>query len=309
MRILFMGTPDFAVPCLSRLIQDGHEIVGVVTQPDKPKGRGHKLMPPPVKETALENNLAVFQPQSLKNEAFLPELIRLEPELIVVVAYGKILPRYVLEFPKKGCINVHASLLPKYRGAGPIQWSIIEGEKTTGVTTMYMGEQLDAGDMILKEETDIDEDETAGELFDRLAVMGANLLAQTLTYVEAGNVPREKQDETLVSYAPMVSRETGHINWNQSAEAIRNLIRGTNPWPLSYSLYQGQSMKIIHAKTGGSVHGTPGEILSADKRGILVACGDGQSLLMDEIQMQGSKRMRVVDYLNGHEITVGTILE
>jgi methionyl-tRNA formyltransferase len=309
MRILFMGTPDFAVPCLERLIQDGHEIVGVVTQPDKPKGRGHKLMPPPVKETALKNRIAVFQPQSLKNEGFLPELKNLQPDLIVVVAYGKILPRYVLEFPPHGCINVHASLLPKFRGAGPIQWSIIEGETITGVTTMYMGEQLDAGDMILKAETAIDDEETAGTLFDRLAVMGAELLVETLTCMESGKVPREKQDESLVTYAPMVSRETGHIDWNKDAKAIRNLIRGTNPWPLSYSVYQGQTLKIIHATQGETSCGTPGEILAADKHGIRVACGNGETLCIDEIQMQGSKRMRVADYLNGHEIAVGTILE
>lgn len=309
MRILFMGTPDFAVPCLERLIQDEHEIVGVVTQPDKPKGRGHKLMPPPVKETALANDIEVFQPQSLKNEGFLPELKKLQPELIVVVAYGKILPRYILEFPKNGCINVHASLLPKYRGAGPIQWSIIEGEKITGVTTMYMGEQLDAGDMILKAQIPIDHEETAGTLFDRLAIMGAELLAQTLERIVAGDVPREKQDESLVTYAPMISRETGHIDWNKDAESIRNLIRGTNPWPLSYSFYQGQIVKIIHAFKGKPFKGKPGEILMADKHGILVACGDGETLCIDEIQLQGSKRMRVVDFLNGHTITVGTILE
>ena len=309
MRILFMGTPDFAVPCLKRLIQDGHEIVGVVTQPDKPKGRGHKLMPPPVKEAAMENGIEVFQPQSLKNEAFLPELERLRPELIVVVAYGKILPCYVLEFPQHGCINVHASLLPKYRGAGPIQWSIIEGESVTGVTTMYMGEQLDAGDMILKAETAIGEEETAGELFDRLALMGAELLADTLKCIDSGDVPREQQDESLVTYAPMVSRETGHIDWKKDADSIRNLIRGTNPWPLSYSIYQGQTLKIIHAVKGEPFSGKAGEILMADKHGIRVVCGNGETLCIDEIQMQGSKRMRVADYLNGHEIAVGTILE
>lgn len=309
MKILFMGTPDFAVPCLKRLIQDGHEIVGVVTQPDKPKGRGHKLMPPPVKETALANDIAVFQPQSLKNEGFLPELKKLQPELIVVVAYGKILPRYVLEFPQNGCINVHASLLPKYRGAGPIQWSIIEGETITGVTTMYMGEQLDAGDMILKAQTPIAPEETAGELFERLAMMGAELLADTLKCIASGDVPREQQDESLVTYAPMVNRETGHIDWNKDAESIRSLIRGTNPWPLSYSVYQGQIIKIIHACKGEPSKGKPGEILMADKYGIRVACGNGETLCIDEIQMQGSKRMRVADYLNGHEIAVGTILE
>ena len=190
-----------------------------------------------------------------------------------------------------------------------MQRMVIDGREEIGVTTMYMGEQLDAGDMILKAETPIEEEETAGELFDRLALMGAELLAETLACVDSGNVPREKQDESLVTYAPMVSRETGHIDWNKDAESIRNLIRGTNPWPLSYSLYQGQTLKMIHATQGKNSCGTPGEILSADKHGICVACGNGETICVDEIQMQGSKRMRVADYLNGHEIAVGTILE
>ena len=309
MRILFMGTPDFAVPCLEQLIEDGHEIVGVVTQPDKPKGRGHKLLPPPVKETALKHGIDIFQPETLKNGVFLSELTRLNPELIIVVAYGKILPRYLLDFPTHGCINVHASLLPKYRGAGPIQWSIINGDTVTGVTTMFMAEELDAGDMILKAETRIGEEETAGELFDRLSVLGAQVLSKTLEGVEQGEVPRKPQDASLATYAPMVSKETGHINWRKDAEEIRNLVRGTNPWPVSYSLYEGQPMKVIHANRGDQAEGRCGEILWADKRGICVACGDGESLVIDEIQMHGSKRMRVADYLNGHEITVGTILE
>ena len=309
MRILFMGTPDFAVPCLERLIADGHEIAGVVTQPDKPKGRGHKLLPPPVKETAMKHGIDIFQPQTLKNEAFLPELTRLQPELIVVVAYGKILPGYVLNFPKYGCINVHASLLPKYRGAGPIQWSIINGETVTGVTTMYMAEELDAGDMILRAETPIGKDETAGELFERLADMGSQLLGETIDCIALGDVPREPQTEALATYAPMVSKETGHIDWSKDAESIRNLVRGTNPWPLSFGFYEGQTLKIIHAIKGEDAEGRPGTILSADKSGIRVACGGGETLLIDEIQMQGSKRMRVADYLNGHTIAVGTILE
>lgn len=309
MRILFMGTPDFSVPCLKQLIEDGHKVVGAVTQPDKPKGRGHKLMPPPVKELAMEHQIPVFQPETLKNEGFLPQLKELNPELIVVVAYGKILPRYILDYPKYGCINVHASLLPKYRGAGPIQWSVIHGEPVTGVTTMYMAEALDAGDMILKAETPIGEEETAGELFDRLSEMGAKLLSETVECILSGNVEREEQDEALATYAPMVNRDTGHIDWTQDAETIRNLIRGTNPWPLSYSLYQGTVMKVLHATKGPDQKGTAGEILGADKQGILVACGEGETLLIDEIQMQGSKRMQVRDYLNGHEIVVGTILE
>lgn len=309
MKILFMGTPDFAVPCLEAAVKSGHTVLGVVTQPDKPKGRGHKLTPPPVKDCALQYDIPVYQPENLKNEALLPVLKELKPEIIVVVAYGKILPGYILDFPVYGCVNVHASLLPAYRGAGPIQWCVINGEKKTGVTTMYMAEGLDTGDMILKAETEIGEEETAGELHDRLAVMGAELLTETLRRIQQGDAPREVQDDSLSCYAPMISRETGHIDWSRDAESIRNLVRGTNPWPLCYSLYQGEPMKIIHAFAGGETTAEPGKILSADGRGICVACGDGRELVIDEIQMKGSKRMSVSSYLNGHKVTIGAKLE
>lgn len=257
----------------------------------------------------MTHHVEVFQPQTLKNEVFLPELKRLDPELIVLVAYGKFLPNYILDYPKYGCINVHASLLPKYRGAGPIQWSIIRGESVSGVTTMFMGEALDAGDIILKEETPIKEGETAGELFDRLSVMGAELLAKTMELVESGDVPRIPQNDDEATYAPMVTKETGRINWNEDATTICNLVRGTNPWPMSYTMYQGVPMKIIHAVKVEDASGSCGEILSVNKKGIRIACGNGEALLADEIQMQGSKRMQVCDYINGHEIQVGTILE
>ena len=308
MKILFMGTPDFAVPCLDAICKKGYEVVGAVTQPDKPKGRGHKLVPPPVKELAMENDIEVFQPNSLKNDSFLRELQRLNPDLIVVVAYGKILPSYILDFPKFGCINVHASLLPKYRGAGPIQWAVINGEKTTGVTTMYMEEGLDTGDMILKEETGIYPDETAGELFDRLSGMGAELLIKTINRIEKGDAPREKQNDELSCYAPMISKETGHIDWNKTSEEIINLIRGTNPWPMSYSVYDGVPMKIIKAEKGNKCGDCCGKIISVDKNGICVGCGDG-SVLIKEIQMQGGKRMSVESYLNGHTLNCGIVLE
>lgn len=230
MRILFMGTPDFAVPCLERIHQDGHEVVGVVSQPDQPKGRGHKMTPPPVKEYAVSCGIPVYQPTKLRNGAFLPVLEELKPELIVVVAYGRILPKEILDYPRYGCVNVHASLLPKYRGAAPIQWSVIRGEKETGVTTMYMAEGLDTGDMILKAATPIGETETYGELHDRLSVMGAELLAETIDRIQMGDAPREVQKEEDSCYAPMISKETGHIDWHCSAEEILNLIRGTNPW-------------------------------------------------------------------------------
>ena len=308
-RVLFMGTPDFAVPCLKQIICDEYTVVGVVTQPDKPKGRGHKMVPPPVKECAVENEIPVFQPETLKNESFLEELKSLDPDIIIVVAYGKILPEYILNYPKFGCVNVHASLLPKYRGAGPIQWSVINGEKVTGVTTMYMEKGLDTGDMIMKSETEIGDDETYGELHDRLSLLGAELLSKTMCEIAKCTAKREKQDDTLSCYAPMISKETGHIDWSKSGAEILNLIRGTNPWPMSYSLYEGVPMKIIKGILEKDVKGTEGEIIRSDKSGILVACGDGCGILIKEIQMQGSKRMDVASYLNGHDIKVNTILE
>ncbi|MBO5364891.1 MAG: methionyl-tRNA formyltransferase [Clostridia bacterium] len=307
MRILFMGTPDFAVPCLTALVEAGHTLVGAVSQPDQPKGRGHKLQPPPVKAKALEYNIPVFQPTTLRDGGFQAVLDETKPELIAVVAYGKILPKYILDYPRYGCVNVHGSLLPKYRGAAPIQWSVINGEKTTGITTMYMAEGLDTGDMILKAQTEIGETETYGELHDRLSLMGAELLVKTVEQLEKGIAEREEQNDAESCYAPMLNKETGHIDWTKSGREILNLIRGTNPWPMSFSLYKGTPMKLIVA-TMAERTGRIGEILSADKTGICIACGDG-SILVKEIQMQGSKRMDVASYLNGHEIQVGTILE
>ena len=309
MKILFMGTPDFAVLCLEQMIADGHEIVGVVSQPDKPKGRGHKLMPPPVKTCAAEHGIAVYQPLSLKDQALLPLLKEKNPDLIVVVAYGKLLPTYILDFPRHGCVNVHASLLPKYRGAAPIQWSVICGEAETGVTTMYMERGLDTGDMILKASTRILPTETYGELHDRLAEMGAKLLHQTVAQIEDGTAPREKQDDAASNYAPMITKETGHIDWRAKAQTILNLIRGTNPWPMSYTRYSDEIIKVIRAKDGGAASGKPGEVLSADKRGIRVACGDGECIFILELQKKGGKRMDAASFLNGHKITTGTILD
>lgn len=307
MKILFMGTPDFAVPCLDILIQKGYEVCGAVTQPDKPKGRGHKLVPPPVKAFALENNIPVYQPDSLKENALLSVLEELSPELIVVVAYGKILPEYILNFPKYGCINVHASLLPRYRGAAPIQWCVINGEKETGVTTMYMEKGLDTGDMIHKSKTEIGETETYGELHDRLSVMGAELLAETVAAIEKGDAPREKQDDSMSNYAPMISRETGRVDWNKSAEETVNLIRGCNPYPMAYTMYEDDVLKIISASVGGERTGVPGSISVANKK-LEVVCGDGRCIIADEIQFKGGKRMTVASYLNGHTIDENIIL-
>ncbi len=308
MKILFMGTPEFAVPCLEALIQSAHQVVGAVTQPDKPVGRGHKLTPPPVKKCALEHGIDVFQPETLKDFAFKEELEKLSPDLIIVVAYGKILPEYILNFPKYGCINMHASLLPKYRGAGPIQWSVINGEKKTGITSMQMEKGLDTGDMLLKCETEIGEYETADELHDRLMVMGADLLIETIKCLEEGTLKPEKQNDEESSYAPMISKETAKIDWSKSSEEILCLIYGMNSWPVAHTLYMGEPMKIRRAVKAGSAKGSCGQILGADEKGIEVVCGDGKAIMITEVQFQGSKAMAVRDYLNGHRIIVGEIL-
>ncbi len=305
MKILFMGTPDFAVPCLEKLIKDGHNIVGVLTQPDKPQGRKMKLTPPPVKELALQNNLEVYQPESLKNDAIKPLLEEKQPELIVVVAYGKILPKYVLDFPKYGCINVHGSLLPRWRGAAPIQWSIIAGDKTAGVTTMKMSEGLDTGDMLLKYETEIGQTETAGELFDRLALSGAELLHDTIEQIDS--IVPEVQDESKANYAHMLDKQMAQIDWSKSNKEIDCLIRGLNPWPIALTTLNGERLKVYSASIQNA-SGKAGEVLQADsKNGLLVACGEG-AVLLNEIQAVGGKRMNAKDYLRGHKIEVGSIL-
>ena len=305
MKILFMGTPDFAVPCLEKLIKDGHNIVGVLTQPDKPQGRKMKLTPPPVKELALQNNLEVYQPESLKNDAIKPLLEEKQPEIIVVVAYGKILPKYVLDFPKYGCINVHGSLLPRWRGAAPIQWSIIAGDKTAGVTTMKMSEGLDTGDMLLKYETEIGQTETAGELFDRLALSGSELLHDTIEQIDT--IVPEVQDESKANYAHMLDKQMAQIDWSKSNKEIDCLIRGLNPWPIALTTLNGERLKVYSASLQ-NVSGKAGEVLQADsKNGLLVACGEG-AMLLNEIQAVGGKRMNAKDYLRGHKIEVGSIL-
>lgn len=305
MRILFMGTPDFAVPCLARLIADGHEIVGILTQPDKPQGRKMKLTPPPVKALALEHGLAVHQPDSLKDGAILPLLEETRPELIVVVAYGKILPAYVLDFPKFGCINVHGSLLPRWRGAAPIQWSVIAGDRYAGVTTMKMARGLDTGDMLLTYQTEIGARETAGELFDRLAEAGAALLSETIAKLP--EIVPQPQDESLANYASMLDKELAVVDWHKTAHEIDCLIRGLNPWPVALTTLGGARMKIFAAELSDRC-GAPGEVLEADaKKGLLVACGDG-ALHLTEIQMVGGKRMNACDYLRGHAIEKGTVL-
>ena len=281
MKVLFMGTPDFAVPCLESIIKsENNNVIGVVTQPDKPKGRGHKLQPTPVKAKAVEYNIPVFQPETLKNRSFEDELKQLNPDIIVVVAYGQILPEYILNFPKFGCINVHASLLPKYRGAAPIQWSVINGDTTTGVTTMYMAKSLDTGDMIQKAEIQIGDEETAGELHDRLSLIGADLIVETIKKLSEGKAIRVPQNDSLSSYAPMLNKETGHIDWNKNSSDIINLIRGTNPWPGAFTSYKSEIMKIYKAYKGNTnTVGKPGEIIGIKNKKIEVCCGNSSSIL------------------------------
>lgn len=298
MRLLFMGTPEFAVPCLARLIADGYEIAGVFTQPDKPKGRGHKLAPPPVKELALQHNLPVYQPEKLRDGRALEIFRSLKPDLAVVVAYGRILPKELLEVPPFGCINVHGSLLPKYRGAAPIQWSVLNGDPSGGITTMYMAEGLDSGDMILQEETPIGENETSGELYERLSQMGASLLLETVKRVLAGNAPRIPQEESQATLAPMLEKSMGQLDFSKPAFAVHKWICGMNPWPAASTLLDGMPVKVYRSRIVQG-EGEPGTILPG--KGLTIACGQGAVELL-EIQAQGGKRMAAADYLRGHPL-------
>lgn len=308
MKIIYMGTPEFAVPCLDALINSKHEVIGVFTQPDKPSGRGQRITITPVKEKALEHNIKVFQPNTLRDAEVINDIKDLNPDLIVVVAYGQILPKEILDMPKYGCINVHASLLPKYRGAGPINWVIINGEKKTGITTMYMDVGLDTGDMLLKEEIEIGEDETAGQLHDRLMDLGANVLSKTIDLIETGEIKPIPQNHDESSYAPMLTKELGKIDWSKSAKEIKDLIRGTIPWPSSYTTYDGQVMKIWESSI---IHSDkdyePGKILEVKKDSILVATGK-DILSIKELQFSGKKRMSVKQYLIGNNIETNKIL-
>ena len=305
MRIVFMGTPDFAVPSLQALIDAGHEVCAVYTQPDKPQGRKQILTAPPVKTLALEHDIPVFQPNTLKNEDEQARLRELAPEVIIVVAYGKLLPKAVLDIPPHGCINVHGSLLPRWRGAAPIQWAVIAGDEMAGVTTMQMAEGLDTGDMLLTYETKVGEKETAGELFDRLAQSGAELLTQTL--VKLDEITPRPQDDAQSCYAHMLDKQMAVIDWSKSAHEIDCLIRGLNPWPIALTTLSGERLKVFAAEKAAG-RGEPGTVLEADpKKGLTVACGEG-ALKLIEIQLVGGKRMKATDFLRGHVIEVGTKL-
>lgn len=308
MRVIYMGTPDFAVPCLQKIIEKEHEVVAVFTQPDKPKGRGNKMTMPPVKELALEHNIPVYQPNKIKTPEMV-ELIRdLEPQIIIVVAYGHLLSKEILDIPPFGCINVHASLLPKYRGAAPINWAIINGEEVTGNTTMYMDVGMDTGDIILKDSLTIGEDETTGELHDRLSIMGADLLLNTIDLIERGEVERQKQNDEEATYAPIMNKELGNIDWNKSALEIKNLIRGTNPWPSAFTTYQDKTMKIWKSRVEKTDETYPaGKIIRVTKEEVFVGTGKDM-LVIQELQFSGGKRLSVKDFLVGNHIDEDVIL-
>ena len=305
MRIVFMGTPDFAVPSLQALLDAGHEVCAVYTQPDKPQGRKQILTAPPVKILAQQQGIPVYQPQTLKDETEQARLRALAPEAIIVVAYGKLLPKAVLDIPPRGCINVHGSLLPRWRGAAPIQWAVIAGDEKAGVTTMQLAEGLDTGDMLLTYETAVGARETAGELFDRLAQAGANLLVETLEKLD--RITPRPQDDSQSCYAHMLDKAMAVIDWTKSAREIDCLVRGLNPWPVALTTLAGARLKIYAAEPAeGS--GKPGEVLESEpKKGLVVACGSG-ALALHEVQLVGGKRMQSADFLRGHAVPKGSIL-
>ncbi|MBO5868572.1 MAG: methionyl-tRNA formyltransferase [Oscillospiraceae bacterium] len=302
MRIVFMGTPDIAATCLKKIIADGFEIVGVYTQPDRPKNRGMKLAFSPVKEVALENEIPVFQPENFREDATVEELRNLQPDVVAVVAYGRILPQRVLEIPAKGCINIHASILPSYRGSAPYQWAVLDGLKETGVTAMYLCREMDAGDIIDVSGTPIGEDETAGELLDRLAVLGADLLSKTLTSIADGTATATPQDAQKATYAPMLDKTMCPIDWTKTAQQIHDHVRGMNPWPVATTEIQGKKFKIYGTKVlDEAVSAAPGTILGLTKTGLKMACGEGV-LEIRILQAEGGKRMPAPDYFRGHPL-------
>ncbi len=305
MRIVFMGTPDFASASLKKLIDEKFDVVGVFTQPDKPKGRGMELCASPVKELALENGLPVFQPVKMRDGTALAQIKALEPDILVVVAYGRILPDDILAVPKYGAINVHGSLLPKYRGAAPIQWAVLNGDKVTGVTTMYLASEMDTGDIIYTAETEIGEYETSGELFDRLKDMGAELLVKTLRDIDVGTAPRTPQDHSKASYVTMLDKSICPIDWNKTPREVLKHIYGLQPWPVATMELEGKTVRVFAAKyTDGKTEKVPGAVVSTDKGGLEIACANGETLLITELQAPGKKRMGAEDYLRGHQIKV-----
>lgn len=308
MRIIFMGTPDFSVPCLKALVNSKHQVVGVFTQPDKPKGRGYELAPPPVKVCALENNLNVYQPKSMRDGEALEIINLLNADLIIVVAFGKILPKEVLESVKYGCINIHASLLPKLRGAAPIQWSILNGDSETGVTSMQMDVGLDTGDMLIKKVIKITDEMNAGELFDRLSELGAEVLLETIDAVENNTLNPIKQNDDESTYASMLSKELCPIDFSKPAQTVHNQIRGLCPWPVATTKVNGKLLKVFKSKViKSNKNGIFGEVIDNDNK-LVVCCGDGNCVEILELQAEGKKRTDTASYLRGNKIDLGTIL-
>ena len=308
MKIIFMGTPDFSVGTFEALIEAGHEIVLAVTQPDKPKGRGEKVQYPPVKEAALKRQIPVFQPKRVRAPECIEELRKYDADIMVVIAFGQILPKEILEMTPYGCVNVHASLLPKYRGAAPIQWAVINGERVSGVTTMQMDEGLDTGDMLMKTEIVLDEKETGGSLHDKLAGAGAGLCVQTLEALKDGTVVREPQGESTTEYARMLDKGMGRIDWSKDAKSIECLIRGLNPWPSAYTEWNGRTMKIWEADVADIDEGRePGTVIRVERDGFCVQTGRG-SLKVRSLQIPGKKRMDAGAFLRGYQVDAGTVL-
>ena len=302
MRVVFMGTPDIAATCLERILTDGFEVAGVYTQPDRPKNRGMKLAFSPVKEVALKAGLPVFQPENFREEETVQQLRALKPDVVAVVAYGRILPQKVLDVPAMGCINIHASVLPAYRGSAPYQWAVLDGQKETGVTAMYLCRQMDAGDIIDVRKTPIAPNETAGELLDRLAVLGAELLSKTLSRFAQGPVEAVPQDEALVSYAPMLDKTMCPIDWSKTAQQVHDHVRGLHPWPVATMELNGKLFKV-HATVIAEGSGAPGQVLGLTKTGLKIACGEG-AVEVRSLQAEGGKRMAAPDYFRGHPLEI-----
>lgn len=307
MKLIYMGTPDFAVPALERLIEDGHEIALVVTQPDKPVGRKQILTPPAVKVCATAHDLPVYQPASMKTDECYEQLAAIGADAIIVVAYGKILPKRILELTQYGCINVHGSLLPRYRGAAPVQWAVLNGDAESGVTTMKLDEGVDTGDILLMSRRPITESMTGGELFDLLAADGAELLSRTLNGLVSGEITPTPQPTEGACYASMLDKSMCPVRWDKDAQTLQNQVRGLNPWPVATCRVENKTMKLYRSVVGGSTSAPAGTVVATSP--LTVACGDGKTLIIEELQAEGSRRMAAADYLRGHPIAVGTVLE
>lgn len=310
MRIVFMGTPDFSVPTLEALVASEHEVVGVVTQPDKPKGRGKEIHMSPVKECALQHNIPVYQPVRARDEAFVDEMRALNPDVMVVIAFGQILPKSLLELPKYGCVNIHASLLPKYRGAAPIQWAVINGDEKTGITTMMMDVEMDTGDMLEKTVVKLDPEETGGSLFDRLSLLGGDLILSTLSKLEKGEITPVPQDHEKATYVKKISKSMGDIDWTMDAVSIERLVRGLNPWPSAFTRWNGKMLKIWEAKVlpDPDVKLPCGSVISASDEGLKIQTGAGV-LCVTSLQLEGKKRMDTAAFLRGYQVAAGSMME